>query len=214
MSRFVNSGWYFRRNFFNATNAKAVYIKTRLYNPSVYIGYRTTTNGNMTNVSQSIPSIHWMKIQRSGNIFMIYTSYNGTSWIRRYTATVAMTNCINAGFFAENIVAGRTTKAWFDHAEVVGYLKTGDETESEITQKAAFEVSFYPNPANNQITIEAPENTETIKMMLISAEGVVVETKQFNSMEVIYNLQLIKPGIYLLRFEKDGMVVNKRLIVM
>ena len=97
---------------------------------------------------------------------------------------------------------------------MVGYLKTGDETESEITQKAAFEVSFYPNPANNQITIEAPENTETIKMMLISAEGVVVETKQFNSMEVIYNLQLIKPGIYLLRFERDGMVVNKRLIVM
>ena len=198
----------------NAPGAKAVYIKTRLYNPSVYIGYRSTTNGNMTNVSQTIPLIHWMKIQRSGNSFMIYTSYNGTSWIRRYTATVAMTNCINAGFFTENIVSGRTTKAWFDHAEVVGYLKTGDESESEIMLKDAFEINFYPNPTLDKIMIEAPENMSTIKMMLISAEGVIVETKQFNSMEVIYNLQHIKPGFYLLRFEKDGLVVNKRLIVL
>jgi hypothetical protein len=198
----------------NAPGAKAVYIKTRLYNPSVYIGYRTTTNGNMTNVSQTIPLIHWMKIQRSGNSFMIYTSYNGTSWIRRYTATVAMTSCVNAGFFAENIVSGRTTKAWFDHAEVVGYLKDSDEEFTEINDPNLFEVMVYPNPANDRITISIPDNNEKVKVTLINASGLVVERSEFNTMDAEYPISHIKPGLYLLKFERNGMIVNKRLVVL
>ena len=60
----------------------------------------------------------------------------------------------------------------------------------------------------------APDNSRTIRVTLINASGSVVEMDEFNTMDAIYNLQHIKPGIYLLRFERDGLIVNKRLIVM
>ena len=198
----------------NAPGSKAVLFKTKLYNPSVIIGYRATTNAKMVNLSQTIPSIHWMKIQRSGNTFQIFTSYNGTVWNRRYTTTVVMPDCIEAGIFTESIQTNRTVTSWFDHAEVVGYLKAGEDEISEIRTDETFEISFYPNPANDQITILAPDNSKNIRVTLINASGSVVETDEFNTMDAIYNLQHIQPGVYLLRFERDGLIVNKRLIVM
>jgi hypothetical protein len=198
----------------NAAGSKAVLFKTKLYNPSVIIGYRANTNAKMVNLSQMIPSIHWMKIQRNGNTFQIFTSYNGITWNRRYTATVVMPNCIEAGIFTESIQASRTVTSWFDHVEVAGYLKSEEEGNVMADSRDAFEIEFYPNPANDQITIMAPENDRTIKVTLINANGSVVETNDFNTMDAIYNLQHIKPGVYLLRFERDGLIVNKQLIVM
>jgi hypothetical protein len=215
LSDVVNGGWagvMMRES--NAPGSKAVLFKTKLYNPNTIIGYRSATNGNMVNVNQSVPSIHWMKIQRTGNTFKIFTSYNGTTWTRRQTVTIAMSNCINAGIFAENAVSGRTTTSWFDHAEVVGYLKETDEENVEITDPNPFEVMVYPNPANDFVMITVPENDETVKVTLISAAGIVVETSEFKSIDVTYYLNHIKPGMYLLRFDRNGTIVNKRLVVL
>jgi hypothetical protein len=199
----------------NAVGSKTVLFKTKLYNPMVLIGVRSTTNGNISNTTQNIPSIHWMKIQRtSSNTFKIYTSYDGTTWIRRYTATVAMNNCINAGFFTENAVSGRTTTTWFDHAEVVGYLKDTEEENTDIINQDLFDVMVYPNPASDHVSISIPENDKKVKVTLINASGLVVETSEFNTMEVEYYINHIKPGMYLLRFERDGMIVNKHLVVL
>jgi hypothetical protein len=199
----------------NASGAKTVLFKTKLYNPIANIGVRSTTNGNISNTTQNIPNIHWMKIQRtSSNTFKIYTSYDGTTWIRRYTATVAMNNCINVGFFTENAVSGRTTTAWIDHAEVVAYLKDSDDENVVINTEDAFEVMVYPNPATDKLIITIPENTEKVKVTLINAAGLVVETSEFNTMDVEYYIKHIKPGIYLLRFERNGIIVNKRLVVL
>jgi predicted outer membrane repeat protein len=216
LSDVVNGGWagvMMRES--NAPGSKTVLFKTKLYNPNAWIGIRSITNGNISNTSQMVPSIRWMKIQRtSSNTFKIFTSYDGTTWIRRQTATVAMVNCINAGFFTENVLSGRTSSAWFDHAEVVGYLKETDEENGEISNQDLFEVMVYPNPATDQVMITIPENNENVKVTLISASGIVVETSEFNSMDVVYYINHIKPGMYLLRFERDGQIVNKRLIVL
>jgi hypothetical protein len=166
----------------------------------------------MVNISRTIPSIHWMKIQRTGNTFKVYTSYNGTSWITQYTATVSMANCILAGFFTESSSATKTTTSWFDHAEVVNYLKSGEEME--LVQNDDFNVDFYPNPANNQITILSPENNEKILVSVINASGILVMKDQFQSDNASIQLQNLKPGVYLLRFERNGIIVNKRLIIM
>jgi hypothetical protein len=216
LSDVANGGWagvMMRES--NAPGDKTVLFKTKLYNPSTIIGIRSTTNGNISNTTQTVPSIHWMKIQRtSSNTFKIYTSYNGNTWIRRYTATVAMNNCINAGFFTENAVSGRTTTAWIDHAEVVGYLKDTEEENTDIINQDLFEVMVYPNPASDHVSISIPENDKKVKVTLINASGLVVETSEFNTMEVEYYINHIKPGMYLLRFERDGMIVNKHLVVL
>jgi hypothetical protein len=198
----------------NAPGAKTVLFKTKLFSPNTIIGYRATTNGNMTNVGQTIPSIHWMKIQRSGNTFNIYVSYNGTSWVKRYGTTISMTSCINAGFFTESIGASTTVLSTFDHAEVVNYLKDSEEVNPELVNKGTFDIEFYPNPASDQITIIAPENEVDIRLSVINASGMIVDSDKFNRIDATYNLQHLKPGIYLLRFEREGIIVNKRLVVL
>jgi hypothetical protein len=212
----VNGGWagvMMRES--NAVGSKTVLFKTKLYNPMANVGVRSTTNGNISNTTQNLPNIHWMKIQRTNaNTFVVYTSYNGTTWIRRFTATVAMNNCINAGIFTENAVSGRTTTAWIDHAEVVGYLKDSDDENVVFNTEDAFEVMIYPNPATDKVMITIPENEEKVKVTLINASGLVVETSEFNTMDVEYYINHIKPGMYLLRFERNGMIVNKRLVVL
>jgi uncharacterized protein YpmB len=125
-----------------------------------------------------------------------------------------MNNCINVGFFTENAVSGRTTTAWIDHAEVVAYLKDSDDENVVINTEDAFEVMVYPNPATDKLIITIPENTEKVKVTLINAAGLVVETSEFNTMDVEYYIKHIKPGIYLLRFERNGIIVNKRLVVL
>jgi hypothetical protein len=216
LSDVVNGGWagiMMRES--NAVGSKTVLFKTKLYNPMAIVGVRSTTNGNISNTTQNLPNIHWMKIQRTNaSTFVVYTSYNGTTWIRRYTATVPMNNCINAGIFTENAVSGRTTTAWIDHAEVVGYLKDSDDENVVINTEDAFEVMVYPNPATDKVIITIPENEEKVKVTLINASGLVVETSEFESMDVEYYINHIKPGMYLLRFERDGMIVNKRLVVL
>ncbi|NOU46313.1 MAG: T9SS type A sorting domain-containing protein [Bacteroidales bacterium] len=211
----VNGGWagvMMRES--NLPGSKVVLFKTKLYNPNTIVGYRSVTNGNMVNMNQSVPSIHWMKIQRTGNSFKIFTSYNGTSWIRRYTTSVTMNNCINAGFFTENAVSGRTTTSWFDHAEVVGYLKETDEENSGINGEELFEVFVNPNPANDFVMITIPENNETVRLTVINATGLVVETSEINTIDANYFLGHIKPGMYILRFERNGIIINKRLMVL
>jgi hypothetical protein len=198
----------------NAPGSKTVLFKTKLYNPSVIIGYRSNTNANMVSLSQMIPSIKWMKIQRNGNTFQVFTSYNGTTWNRRYTVNITMENCINAGFFTESIQANRTVTSGFDHPEVVNYLKSADITDVELSGNDFFEIGFYPNPAANQITIVAPENTSKINVSVINTSGLVIVEDHFSTTDAILNLQSLKQGIYLLRFEKDGMLIHKRLVIM
>lgn len=96
----------------------------------------------------------------------------------------------------------------------MGYLKETDEENVEITDPNLFEVMVYPNPANDFVMITVPKNDETFKVTLINAAGIVVETSEFKEIDVTYHLNHIKPGIYLLRFERKGMIVNKRLVVL
>ena len=214
LSDLENGGWAgVEMRESNAPGAKTILIKTKLFSPSVLIGYRTATNGNMSNLGQTIPSLKWMKIQRNGNTFTVYISYNGTAWVKRYGATISMANCINAGFFTENTKINQFVTSTFDNAEVVNYLKSGEETELEVVNKDAFDIEFYPNPASDQITIVAPDNTSNIRVSVINASGMVVESDLFNTTDAIYNLQQLKPGVYLIRFEREGILVNKRLVI-
>jgi hypothetical protein len=125
-----------------------------------------------------------------------------------------MENCINAGFFTESIQANRTVTSGFDHPEVVNYLKSADITDVELSGNDFFEIGFYPNPAANQITIVAPENTSKINVSVINTSGLVIVEDHFSTTDAILNLQSLKQGIYLLRFEKDGMLIHKRLVIM
>lgn len=209
-----NSGWAgVEMRESNAPGSKAILFKTKLYSPNTIIGYRTNTNGNMSNLAQIIPSIHWMKIQRNGNTFNIYVSYNGTSWVKRYGTSISMSNCINAGFFTESTGASTNVTSVFDHTEMVNYLKESEEMNPDLENTIAYDIDFYPNPARDEITILKPEGVEELHVSVINTRGIVVLNDQVRSPEAKINLQSLKPGVYILRFETKGNIVNKQLII-
>jgi len=212
-----NGGWagvMMREN--NDPGAKTILFKTRLYNPNVFIGYRKTTNKTMVNLSQVAQLIHWMKIQRNGDVFQVFTSYNGTTWLRRYTGTIAMSTC-NAGIFTESIAANRTSVATFDNAEVVGYLKSGEVfAEAEIINLDGEQagVSIYPNPAKDEVNI-VMKGFQTYHGIgtLLTTDGKTVKSFTICESQTQLNVQDLKPGVYILRFENAENVVIKKLVI-
>jgi len=198
-------------------NAKTILFKTRLYNPNVIIGYRTSTGSAMRNLSQVAKLIHWMKIQRNGNTFQVFTSYNGISWLRRYTGTISMEQQILAGIFTESILSNRTSVAWFDNVELSAQLKTGDEfAEAEIIipDSEQAEVSVYPNPAKDEVNITM-KGFRTLEGFgtLVTTDGKTVKTFTISQTETQLNVQDLKPGVYILRIENAENVVIKRLVI-
>jgi hypothetical protein len=85
-----------------------------------------------------------------------------------------------------------------------------DEYTADLTYKDPFEVSIYPNPANDNLTIDVQNNTCNVRMYSITGE-IVRNIKDMNGREVI-SLNKLAPGIYMLLFESNGAFRTERLI--
>jgi len=201
-----------------APGSKVVLFKTRLYNPNVLVGYRKYTNKTIYNMSQVYQLLRWMKIQRNGNTFQVFVSYNGTTWLRSYSTTIEMSSTILAGIFTENYLTNRTTEAWFDHVELynslkLGYEFSGDETPDPESVKP--DVLIYPNPATDELTITLIGVGELsgYKATLISSEGRMVQTFIIREINTLLDVSALQPGIYTLRIEDHENVLIRRLVI-
>ncbi len=214
VSEIENGGWLGVEMRENCNpGAKTVLFKTRYYNPNVIIGYRSATGKSMMNASQVAQLTRWMKIQRNGSQFIVYTSVNGTSWQKRYTATVSMSTNILAGIFTESVSSDRTSIASFDHAEVSTSIKSSEILDDE-TIASGQQVDVYPNPADELVNILMPDNESKVKVTLTSMQGNVILTTIFYGSEAQLNTSHLNPGVYVLRFETEGNVITKRLVIM
>ena len=165
------------------------------------------------NASQVAQLTRWMKIQRNGSQFIVYTSVNGTTWQKRYTATVSMSTNILAGIFTESVRSDQTSIAQFDHAEVSTSIKSAEILDDE-TIATGQQVDIYPNPADELVNIVMPDNEAKVKVTMTSMQGNVVLSTIFYGSEAQLNTSHINPGVYVLRFETEGNVITKRLVIM
>jgi len=201
--------------------SKMVLVKTQLYSPNIFVGYRKQTNKTVYSMSQVYQLLRWMKIQRNGNKFFVYASNNGISWLLRYSVTLDMNPTILAGFFTENNLASRTTQAWFDHVELTAGLKLGFEADDveRISETESPEIVLYPNPASHQVTISLSDLDQPVQEVslfsasLISFEGKIMMQFDIRKTETLLNLEGIRPGVYLLRFQNEKELIIKRLTV-
>ncbi len=197
-------------------NVQAIYFKTLLYNPNVLIGYRTTAGKAMRNLSQVYQLIRWMKIQKNGNNYKVFISYNGTRWQLCYSGTINMGDNVIAGIFTESVRSNRISMARFDHVEVVSSLKTDDLSASidpahENTGEP--DILILPNPADEKITILYPYTGKPVKLTVSNPEGRLVITEMIRESETQLNVQSLRPGIWFLRFESEERVEVKKLII-
>ncbi|PCI93602.1 MAG: secretion protein [Flavobacteriales bacterium] len=73
-------------------------------------------------------------------------------------------------------------------------------------------ISLYPNPTTENITIDLGEIKQNVKATLTNSLGQVILSKNYTSTNII-NLDIDAPsGIYFLHLEIDGEVITKKII--
>ncbi len=94
------------------------------------------------------------------------------------------------------------------------YYKRLNPTGIVIYNIPDLNISFYPNPANNQFTISNPSNIKITKIELIDFSGRIVQMWNTNDcVRNTLNIQHISPGVYLLKAETDAGIKTEKLVV-
>ena len=78
--------------------------------------YRLTTGADSTNnYVEGYSDPKWMRIVRTGNTFVSYTSTTGTDWTPVETQTIVMSSTVLAGFAVTSIDSNNLNCAIFDN---------------------------------------------------------------------------------------------------
>ena len=217
VSSITGSGWaglQFRESC--SVGSKKVVFKTQLYKPAVRSEMRTTTNGQTTVREFVCPNVSWFKLERVGNIFKGYTSSNGQQWKLVFTLTNQMISMLQAGIISEGCSFNSFTVAQFDHVSVGNSTKETEVIAPTIETYTGryLNIDIYPNPATDQVNISLPENQAKVKLTVTSLEGKLMEKLEFTGSGKQLDTNRWQPGMYLLRFDMDGEIITRRLVVL
>ena len=78
--------------------------------------------------------------------------------------------------------------------------------------KHNYNLRVYPNPAVNQITIDAKEDLFT-RIEILDAQGKLVYSRNFNNFKTTIGTENFNPGIYFIRVHFNKQVESRKLIV-
>ncbi len=81
----------------------------------------------------------------------------------------------------------------------------------EVSGTNTFTVSIYPNPTNNNITIESTDIIQTIQLMDI--EGRVLLHKTIGATKTILPVNTLAKGVYLLNVQGVGASIIRKIVV-
>lgn len=73
------------------------------------------------------------------------------------------------------------------------------------------EVSFFPNPVSDQLTIEF-QNIEPTIIKIMSIDGRLILEKNEQSQKVILDLTELSTGVYVIKLEQNSRQINKQFI--
>ncbi|MFM9948229.1 MAG: T9SS type A sorting domain-containing protein, partial [Saprospiraceae bacterium] len=98
----------------------------------------------------------WLRLTRTGNVFLGETSVDGVNWDFTFTVTMILPSCIEVGLFAQSINVNTTTTAVFSNIMGVPTtppipLLVDGRTGNVETQEV---LSLFPNPASDEINVK------------------------------------------------------------
>jgi hypothetical protein len=82
-----------------------------------------------------------------------------------------------------------------------------------INDDLAEMIQLFPNPANDVVNIYHPFATDDVDITFTNSSGSVVLTQQLSSEKSQLNVSNLRPGVYFVKFESEGNVVVKRLVI-
>jgi aminopeptidase YwaD len=94
------------------------------------------------------------------------------------------------------------------------YTAEFEENTTAIHTLQEIEFSFYPNPAKNVLTVEVPNNLESINLQIVDLKGTVqFQTENYITNELI-DISNFTSGCYLIKIGTDRKnITTKKLII-
>jgi hypothetical protein len=75
-------------------------------------------------------------------------------------------------------------------------------------------VNLYPNPSSDLITISIEGNDSRVNYTIMDMEGRLMQQSDFTGSEFKLDVSNFRPGLYMIRFEIEGEVFMRRIVVM
>ena len=90
-----------------------------------------------------------------------------------------------------------------DHFEI--------DSDVSLAEQLGVSLSYFPNPATNQLTVECKEN-RTLKLEIMDLQGRLLESKKLKSTETSTQFEVsgLAEGTYLLRITENGEVLTTK----
>lgn len=120
---------------------------------------------------------------------------DGVWYYYRVMAVYAATDCYSA-----------PAKARYGNEFYIKYLYSTDGVEENMAQN----VSIYPNPAKDMLTIKAENITDVV---IFNSLGQKVFAQTFDGNEVTIDINNFDAGIYMVRINADGNEVTRKISV-
>ncbi|MEY1639532.1 T9SS type A sorting domain-containing protein [Tenuifilum osseticum] len=179
--------------------------------------------GDWSGYSVSMPDANTLAIGALGNDgngtdaghVRIYT-WNGTSWVQKladidgeaandYSGTsVSMPD-------ANTVAIGADGNA--GNGSYAGHVRVFDISSSTSTiSPTAANINLYPNPTNEQFTIDVGSLTGTIQLKVVSVEGKEVLNTTIQNKQTVVTTKKWEKGIYIVQIINSNRLTTIKLI--
>lgn len=196
--------------------SKKVQLTTNLSNFSRR-EVRTVTGGQAFPQQFNSLNRYWLKLVRTGNQFIGYTSPNGVQWYQVMAVNVTMNSCIQLGLVLTNYNTSGTVNATFANVSTVGSSVPLVNIASNLAQVADYEYTVYPNPSNGEILVDLGDYVnKEVRLELLDTYGRIVFAKDLDvafGTESI-DLNAFTNGIYFLKAKSPGIPDNTKKVIL
>ncbi len=200
-----------------APGAKKVELLSNLGN-MLRRAVRTTTNGYAYPAQFFRPQATWLKLVRSGNLFIGYASFDGINWQNVLFANIPMNECIQAGLMVTNYNGSTVVSGTFDNVEVNGSGSMNLQLPENEGEVVAQDIALYPNPTKDQIFIDLNSfQGQEIELTIFNQQGQMISShhiKEVGSSPEELNVNEMTTGSYYIQISTDKREIVKRFSIL
>ncbi len=206
----------------NAPGARKVQLMTNLSN-LLRREVRSVANGPAVPQQSQAFNRYWLRLVRTGNQIVGYSSSNGINWFQAMAINMPMNACIEMGLVVTNYDQYSSVTATFENVSYTGNGPVPAATPNGNGVVVAMDqyqpdFSVYPNPTSGELNIDLQEYIgKNVQIELYSLEGKLMQLIQLD--EILQNTQTMlldryASGMYFVKLKSAGLPdVIKRFVI-
>ena len=203
----------------NQAGAKKVQLSTNFNSIFHRREVRTTTNAPAMPQQSPAQGRHWVRIVRTGNQFVGYSSSNGSQWSFSFASNINMASCIEIGLTLSNYNGNSTASAIFSNVNVTGAgipLTESSQNVSILSDKA-LDFDIYPNPGNGDFNLRLNDYAgKEIEIQVLNLHNQLIQSRSVDQVQQStdrIDLSDLASGMYIVRIICPEFKTCSRLVL-